>query len=376
MGIGIPREIKDGENRVALTPTGAQALEDAGHDVYVQRNAGAGSGFTDEQYVAAGADIVDDPSVLFSKCDLVVKVKEPLGPELGYLRPGLTLFTYLHLAAAREAAEALLRHQTTGIAYETVRLPDGSLPLLQPMSEVAGRLSAQIGARYLERHFGGMGTLLGGVPGVPPAKAVVIGAGTVGTNAAIIALGMGAHVTIIDKSAPRLRYLTEVLRGSFETVVASSSSIAEAVRDADLVIGAVLIAGASAPRVVTRRMVASMKPGAVIVDVAVDQGGCIETTRPTSHHDPVYEVDGVIHYCVTNMPGAVPRTSTMALTNATLPYVIAIAHHGPLEAMRLDPALASGLNTHQGRLTNAAVAEALRLPCITVDEALGRTQGD
>lgn len=370
MIIGVPKEIKDHEHRVALTPAGAARLTSEGHRVLVQRGAGLGSGFSDDAYRASGATLVNDASEVYANAEIVVKVKEPLESEYPLLRPGLVLFTYLHLAALPELATVLLEKKVTAIAYETVQLPDGSLPLLTPMSEIAGRLSVQVGAHYLEKPQGGLGKLLAGVPGVPPAKVVILGTGVVGTNAAMIALGMGAHVTLIAHRIEQLRHLSQVLHGDLETLVSTPENVAEAVRTADLVIGAVLVPGARAPRVVTREMVRSMRPGTVIVDVSVDQGGCVETTRPTTHSDPVYVEEGVIHYAVTNMPGIVPHTSTQALCNATLPYLEQIANLGLLRALQEDRSLAAGLNVFKGHLTNAAVAQALGLPWLSLEEVL------
>jgi alanine dehydrogenase len=367
MLIGVPQETKDHEQRVALTPEGAGALVGDGHEVRVQHGAGAGSGFGDDAYAAVGASLTDAPGAW--DADLVLKVKEPLAPEFALLRGGGTLFTYLHLAAAREAAEALLAHRVTGVAYETVQTAGGGLPLLAPMSEVAGHLAVQAGAHHLEAPHGGEGRLLGGIPGVPPALVVVLGAGNVGTHAARQAVGMGARVLVLNNTVDRLRALTATLPG-IETGIATPAAVAAAVREASLVVGTVLVPGATAPRVVTRGMVASMRPGTVIVDVSVDQGGCVETTRPTSHSHPVYVEEGVIHYAVTNMPGAVPHTSTIALTNATLPYARALARWGSLEAARRDPALALGINTHAGRIVHAGVAEALGVEALPLADVL------
>ena len=361
MIIGIPKEIKTLENRVAMTPGGVAALVRAGHAVRVEAGAGVGSGLTDEEYAAAGASLTTAAEAW--SAELVVKVKEPLPEEYGFLRRDLILFTYLHLAAAEELARALLAAGTTGVAYETVQLPDGSLPLLTPMSEVAGRMAAQIGARYLEKTQGGRGVLLGGVPGVAPGSAVILGAGVVGLNAAKMALGLGAQVTLMDVSHQRLQYVDDVFGGRVATVTSTEPNIRDAVRRADLVIGAVLIPGAAAPKLVTRDMLPTMKPGSVIVDVAVDQGGCVETTRPTTHKDPTFVVDGVVHNCVANMPGAVPRTSTFALVNQTLPYVQKLAAQG-LDALRRDPSLLKGLNTHHGQCAHAGVAEAFGLTAV------------
>jgi alanine dehydrogenase len=361
MKIGVPKEIKIHEYRVGLVPAGVRELVDAGHQVQVQSGAGAGIGFDDSHYQAAGAGVVKSAEDIFAACDLVVKVKEPQLAECKMLRNGQTLFTYLHLAADREQTLALMASGGTAIAYETVTAPDGSLPLLTPMSEVAGRMSVQVGANCLQKANGGFGVLLGGVPGVAPAKVVVLGGGVSGTHAAEMAVGLRADVTVVDRSVKRLRELSTVFGSQLKTVYSTAHAIEELVRDADLVIGAVLIAGAAAPKLVTRAMVKSMKAGAVLVDIAIDQGGCFETSRPTTHADPTYVLDGVIHYCVTNMPGAVPRTSTFALTNATLPYVKALADHGWRSAISKDSGLARGLNVHAGQITHEAVASALGL---------------
>jgi len=357
MIIGVPREIKDHEARVGITPAGVKALTEAGHKVLVETNAGTLSGFPDDEYQNAGAEIVGDAGYAWGKADMVVKVKEPIEKEYSYFRDGLVLFTYLHLAPIPGLTNKLLDAKVTGIAYETVRDRQNTLPLLTPMSEVAGRMSVQVGASYLEKEKGGRGILLGGVPGVPPAHVSVIGGGVVGTNAAKIALGMGAKVTLIDLNLNRLREIDDIFGGRVYTLASNSYNVAHATREADLVIGGVLIPGATAPKIVTREMVSRMKKGAVIVDVAIDQGGCVETARPTSHSDPSYTVDGVVHYCVTNMPGAVPHTSTLALTNATFPYVLRIATLGAKEALRRDAGLAEGLNTWGGKLTYKGVAE-------------------
>jgi alanine dehydrogenase len=370
MIIGIPKEIKDNEYRVSLTPGGTETLTQAGHQVLVQADAGGGSGFPDGEYAEAGAEIVSGAAQTWNQAEMVMKVKEPLPQEFEFLRQGLLLYTYLHLAAEPEVTKQLLERKVTGIAYETVQLPNGSLPLLTPMSEVAGRMAVQVAAHYLEKMNGGRGKLLGGVPGVRPADVVVVGGGTVGINAAMMALGMGAHVIIIDINADRLRYLDEVLHGNLTTLSSNPRNVADAVRRADVVIGGVLVPGAKAPHLVTREMVKTMKPGSVVVDVAVDQGGCIETTRPTSHSDPVFAVDGVIHYCVTNMPGAVPRTSTYALSNATLPYALKLANLGFVEAVKSDSALAKGLNTYDGHVTCDGVAIAHGLECKPLDELI------
>ncbi len=369
MIIGVPKEIKDNEYRVAMTPGGVKQLAHEGHQVHIQQGAGEGSGFSDAVYEAAGATIVPTAADAWA-ADLVVKVKEPQPSEYPFLRPDLTLFTYLHLAADEELTRTMAASGVTGIAYETVELPNGHLPLLQPMSEVAGRMAVQIGAYYLEKMNGGRGKLLSGIPGVRPADVVILGGGTVGTNAAKIALGMGANVVIIDINLDRLRYLDDVLGGRMATMASNPVNIAEAVKRADLLIGAVLVKGARAPKLVTRQMVSTMKPGSVIVDVAVDQGGCIETTHPTTHSHPTFLVDGVVHYCVSNMPGAVPRTSTYGLNNATLPYMVKLANLGPLEAIRQDPALAKGVNTFKGHITYPAVAEAFDMPWTPLEALL------
>ena len=361
MKIGVPKEIKIHEYRVGLVPAGVRELVDAGHQVVVQSGAGAGIGFDDSHYQAAGASISRKVEEIFSSTDLIVKVKEPQLDECKMLRANQTLFTYLHLAADREQTVALLASGATAIAYETVTAPDGSLPLLTPMSEVAGRMSVQVGANCLQKANGGFGVLLGGVPGVAPAKVVVLGGGVSGTHAVEMAVGLRADVTVVDRSVKRLRELSSIFGSQLKTVYSTAHAIEELVRDADLVIGAVLIAGAAAPKLVTRAMVKTMKAGAVLVDIAIDQGGCFETSRPTTHAEPTYVLDGVIHYAVTNMPGAVPRTSTFALTNATLPYVKALADHGWRAAIAKDPGLAQGLNVHAGQLTHEAVASALGL---------------
>jgi alanine dehydrogenase len=356
--VGVPKEIKTAEHRVAMTPDGVRELERHGIQVRVEAGAGEGASITDADYRAAGADIVPTADDAWAQ-ELVVKVKEPKEEEFGFLRADLTLFTYLHLAAYPDVAKALLAAGTTALAYETVQLDTGALPLLAPMSEVAGRLAPQQGAHFLERHKGGRGVLMGGAPGVRPAKVVVLGAGNVGWNAAWIAAGMEAEVVMVDKNLDRLRWVDQIHKGRIMTVASNRGAIERAVCDADLVIGAVLVAGGRAPVLVSEELVAAMKPRAVIVDVAVDQGGCIETTRETTHDDPVYEAHGVVHYAVGNMPGAVPNTSTYALTNATLPYIQDVAVLGPEDAARRDPAMAHGVNTVGGKVTNAAVAEFL-----------------
>ena len=362
MIIGVPREIKDNEARVGVTPAGVKALTEAGHFVLVETQAGAQSSFPDAEYQDAGAEIVGEAGYVWGKSDMVVKVKEPIEQEYVFFREGLVLFTYLHLAPLPALTDKLLESKVVGIAYETVRDRQGTLPLLTPMSEVAGRMSVQVGATYLEKERGGRGILLGGVPGVPPAHVCIIGGGIVGTNAARIALGFGAKVTLVDVNLNRLRQLEDIFGGRLYTLASNSYNLAHATKEADLVIGGVLIPGATAPKIVTRAMVASMKKGAVIVDVAIDQGGCVETARPTSHSNPSYLVDGVVHYCVTNMPGAVPHTSTLALTNSTFPYLLRLANLGAREALKQDPGLADGLNTWLGTLTHRGVAESQQRP--------------
>ncbi len=357
--VGVPRELKVGEHRVALTPDGAAELVHRGVEVVVQRGAGEDSALADEEYLRAGAAVVDEAAEVWARAGLVLKVKEPQRSEFDLLREGLVLFTFLHLAAYPEVARALVDRRVTGVAYETVQLPSGNLPLLAPMSEVAGRLAPQIGAHYLEREHGGRGVLLGGAPGVRPARVVVVGAGNVGWNAAWIAQGMEAEVHLLDRSLDRLRWVDQIHRGRIMTLASNRGAVARAVREADLLIGAVLVPGGRAPKIVTAEMVASMKPGAVLLDVAIDQGGCIETAHETTHADPVYEVYGVLHYCVGNIPAAVPHTSTYALTNATLPYAVELATRGVVDATLADPALALGVNTVDGAVVHAAVAETL-----------------
>lgn len=362
MIIGVPKEIKDHEYRVSLTPDGAAALRHAGHEVWVEPAAGQGSGFADDEYRNAGASIAASKEEIFKKADLIVKVKEPLLSETHLFRPGQVLFTYLHLASLPELTTSLLERNITAIAYETTVDGDGGLPMLKPMSEIAGRMSVQIGAHYLEKTHGGRGVLLAGVPGVEAGKVVVLGAGVVGTSAIRMAVGLGAQVTVVNLDVERLRYVDDLYRGRIATRAASSAAIEQAVCEADLVIGAVLVRGEKAPKLVSRDMVSRMKSGAVVVDVSVDQGGCFETTRPTTHSDPVYTVEGVLHYCVANMPGIVPRTSTQALTNATLPYMIRLASDGVERAIRADPGLAQGVNLIDGRITCKGVADAHGLP--------------
>lgn len=357
MVIGVPKEIKDHETRVGLVPSGVTALREAEHEVLVETGAGEGSSITDREYMQAGAAIAQSAADVWRKTDLIVKVKEPQPAEYGFFRPDLILFTYLHLAPLPELTDRLLASKVSGVAYETIVEADGSLPLLTPMSEVAGRMAVQVGAQYLERPNGGRGLLLGGVPGVTPANVVILGGGIVGINAAKIAVGMGAHVTIIDRSLNRLRHLDDVFGGQVITLASNSWTIGENMRTADLVIGSVLIPGASAPKLVRRQMIATMKRGAVVVDVAIDQGGCFETSHATTHTQPVYVVDGVIHYCVSNMPAAVPHTSTFALTNATFPYLLELANNGLERACTKSPALSAGMNTYHGQITHPGVAQ-------------------
>lgn len=368
MIIGLPKEIKDGENRVGLTPGAVKALVSRNHRVLVEQGAGEGSFLTDEEYAAAGAEVVTHAADAWS-AQLVVKVKEPIAQEYQYLREDLILFTYLHLAADRPLTEVLLSSGTTAIAYETVQTPDRRLPLLMPMSEVAGRMATQVGATYLQKNHGGRGVLMGGVPGVAPASVAILGAGTVGANAARVAVGMGAQVTVLDINHDRLQYLDDIYTGALQTRASNEYNIEEVVFEADLVIGAILIPGGRAPWLVTRDMLKEMRNGAVIVDVAVDQGGCIETTRPTTHSNPTYVIDGVVHYCVANMPGAVPRTSTFALTNQTMTYTLRLAGEG-LSAVHNNQALCHGLNTYRGHLTYAAVAEAFGMTFTPPEQAL------
>jgi alanine dehydrogenase len=368
MIVGVPKEIKDGEERVAAAPAGVRALCEHGHTVLVQAGAGEGSRTSDAEFRRAGARIVRAASQVYARADLILKVKEPLPEEYALLRPGQILFAYLHLASSRELLHALLEREVFALGYETVQTDDGQLPLLVPMSEIAGRMSVQIGARFLEAHSGGRGTLLGGVPGVPPAEVVILGCGVVGTNAAKIAQGMGAHVTILDTNHDRLKYLDDVLGGSAFTVYSNAYSIERAAAYADLLIGAVLRPGARAPKLVTRDMVRHMKPGSVIVDVAIDQGGCVATSRVTSHSRPTHLVSEVVHYGVPNIPAAVPRTASHALTNATLPWALELADKGLSSALRTNPALARGLNVAAGRVIHAAVAKDFSLKPATLAE--------
>jgi len=370
MIIGVPKEIKDHETRVGLVPSNVADLVESGHRVLVQAGAGEGSTIADEEYRAAGAEIVADAAQVWARAEMIVKVKEPQPAEYGYLRQGLILFTYLHLAPSPELTRQLLDRQVTALAYETLREEDGSLPLLTPMSEVAGRLAVQIGAYYLETPNGGRGVLLGGVPGVAPGEVVILGGGVVGHNAARVALGYGARVTVIDRSLNRLRQLDDLFQGAVTTLASNAFTIRDAVCQADLVIGAVLVPGASAPKLIRREVVRMMRRRAVVVDVSIDQGGCLETSRPTTHTDPVYFEEGVLHYCVSNIPAAVPRTSTFALTNATYPYVKMLAEQGFAEAVRRSPALASAVNTYRGALTCQAVAESQQRPFTPLEALL------
>ena len=370
MKVGVPKEVKNHEYRVAITPVGAHELTEHGHEVFVERNAGVGSQIMDEEYVAAGAKMLDSADEVWGTADMVLKVKEPVAEEYHRLREGLTLFTYLHLAADKPLTEELLSRKVTAIAYETVQLPSGSLHLLYPMSEVAGCLAPQVGAHSLMKAQGGRGVLMGGVGGVANAKVVVIGAGVAGQNAANIALGMGADVTLLDTDLDKLRLSFWRYNNRVHGLASSALAIRNQVMEADLVIGAVLIPGAAAPKLVSNELVSQMKPGSVLVDIAVDQGGCFEDTRPTTHADPTYEVHNSVFYCVANMPGAVPNTSTYALTNATMPYAVAVADKGWQQALRDDRSLALGLNTHDGRLTNAPVGQAVGIDAVSLDDAL------
>jgi len=362
MVIGVPKEIKSDEHRVSMIPVGVEELVKRGHRVLMQQGCGLGSGVDDREYVAAGAEVVDDPREVFARAELVVKVKEPLPEEYGCLREGLTVFTYYHFAASETLTQAVMDSGIVALAYETIRTENGDHPLLTPMSEVAGKMSIQEGAKYLERPMLGRGILLGGVPGVAPAEVLIIGGGVVGTNAAKVAAGLGARVIILDIDLPRLRYLDDIMPPNVVTLMSDAHTIRDSHRHADLLVGAVLIEGARAPVLVTREMLRTMRPGSVIVDVAVDQGGCIETTRPTTHQKPTYVEEEVLHYCVPNMPGAVGRTSTYALANVTLPYVLKLAAQGYREACRDDLALRRGVNIHRGAVTNRAVAETFGLP--------------
>jgi alanine dehydrogenase len=369
--VGVPREIKNHEYRVAITPAGAHELVRSGHEVFVETGAGLGSSITDQDFQVAGARVVPTPEEVWEAAELVLKVKEPVGAEYPRMRPGQVLFTYLHLAASKECTDALLERQVTGIAYETVTGPEGTLPLLAPMSEVAGRLAPMVGACHLMRPGGGRGVLVSGVSGVYAAKVVVIGAGVSGMNAAAIALGMQAEVLLLDKNVNKLRQADAIYQGHLQTVASNAYEVERAVLDADLVVGAVLVPGAKAPTLVSNALVARMKPGSVLVDISIDQGGCFEDSRPTTHDAPVFPVHESLFYCVANMPGAVPHTSTYALTNVTVPYALELANHGWREALRRDPGLAPGLNTYQGGLTNAAVAAAHGMPSTPMSEVLG-----
>ncbi len=370
MIIGVPKEIKTNENRVALVPAGAELLVGAGHTVFVERGAGLGSGFTDEDFERAGARLLETAEEVWDKAEMIMKVKEPIAPEWPRMRKGQVIYTYFHFAASEELTRAVIGSGAVAVAYETVELATGELPLLTPMSEVAGRMAVQEGAKYLEKVHGGRGVLLGGVPGVAPAVVVFLGGGVVGINAAKMAAGMGAHVVILDISLDRMRYLDDVLPANVDTVYSNRHNVLDAVSRADLVVGAVLLTGAKAPRLLLRDDLKRMKPGAVIVDVAVDQGGCVETIHPTTHEDPVYFVEGILHYAVANMPGGVPRTSTLALTNATLPYALKLARQGWSAACRKDPALKLGLNVVEGKVVYPGVAEAFDLPLVEVDSVL------
>ncbi len=370
MIVGILKEIKTEENRVCMTPAGVEVMIANGHTMLVEKDAGSGSGFDDAMYIKAGAEIADTPKAIFDRADMVMHVKEPLPSEYEMIREGQIVFTYLHLAAAEELTRALIKSRSISIAYETIQMPDRSLPLLTPMSEVAGRMAIQQGAKYLEMAQGGHGVLLGGVPGVDPGNVVVIGGGIVGINAAKMACGLGAKVYILDMNLDRLRYLSDIMPANCFNLFSSPATLRELITTADVVVGAVLIPGAKAPKLITREMLKTMKPGSVLVDVAIDQGGCFETSKATTHGDPIYTVDGVVHYCVANMPGAVPRTSTMALTNATLPYAVEIANKGWEKAMQESNEIKLGANVIDGKITYKAVAEAFDLKYVPVDDLL------
>ena len=370
MIIGLPKEIKDKEARVGLTPAGVKTLHDSGHTILVEKDAGEGSGIPDDQYRGARGEIVDSADEVWERAEMIVKVKEPVEPEYKRMREGQLLFTYLHLAPDPHLTQVMLDRKVTGVAYETITNDEGHLPLLTPMSEVAGRMSVQIGAHYLQKSEGGRGVLMGGVPGVLPAKVVIVGGGVVGVNALKMAVGLGANVHVLDKNLDRLRYLDDIFGAKIRTLSSNPYTVQEAIANADLVIGGVLIPGAAAPKLVTREMLVTMHKGAVIVDVAVDQGGCIETTKPTTHSNPTYYVDDVLHYCVTNMPGAVPRTSTFALTNATLPYALKLANKGFKDAIAKDKNLRNGVNTYQGKLTYGAVAESQGIAFTPIEDLL------
>ncbi|MBP6820149.1 MAG: alanine dehydrogenase [Acidobacteria bacterium] len=370
MIIGLPKEIKDNESRVGLTPAGVKTLSDFGHTLLIEKNAGIGSGISDDEFRAAGGQIVETADEVWQRGEMVVKVKEPVGPEYQRMRDGQLLFTYLHLAPDPKLTQAMLASKITGIAYETITNDEGHLPLLTPMSEVAGRMAVQVGAHYLQKPEGGRGVLMGGVPGVLPAKTVIIGGGVVGINSIKMAVGLGANVTVLDKNLERLRYLDDIFGAQIKTLMSNDYNVQESIANADLVIGAVLIPGAAAPHLVKQAMLKTMHKGAVIVDVAVDQGGCIETTHPTTHSNPTYYVEDVLHYCVANMPGAVPRTSTFALTNATLPFAVKLANKGFKDAIAKDKHLKAGVNTYAGHITYEAVAESQSLQFKPIDELL------
>jgi alanine dehydrogenase len=368
--VGVPREIKNHEYRVAITPAGVHEFVSNGHEVFIEENAGVGSSIPDEAFASAGASILPTADAVWETADMILKVKEPIAAEYHRMRKGQLIFTYLHLAASKECTDALVASGSTAIAYETVELPDGSLPLLAPMSEVAGRLAPQVGAHALMRAHGGRGVLMGGVSGVYAAQVVVLGAGVAGMNAAAIALGMQAEVLLLDRNIARLRQMDAIYQGHMQTVASNSFEIEQAVLDADMVIGAVLVPGAKAPKLISNELVSRMKPGSVLVDIAIDQGGCFEDSRPTTHAEPTYPIHNSVFYCVANMPGAVPHTSTYALTNVTLPYAIALANKGWKQALRDDSALALGLNVHDGQVTYAAVSESFGMPLLTLEEAI------
>ncbi len=370
MIVGILKEIKAEENRVCMTPAGVEVMKQNGHEVFVEKNAGMGSGFNNRAYQTAGAEIIDTPGEIFKRADMVMHVKEPLAAEYDLIRKDQIIFTYLHLAAAEELTHVLIKSGSIGIAYETIQKPDGSLPLLTPMSEVAGRMAIQQGAKYLEMAQGGHGVLLGGVPGVDPGTVVIIGGGIVGTNAAKMACGLGAKVYILDMNLERLRYLSDVMPSNCFLLMSKPTTVRRLIKEADVVVGAVLIPGAKAPRLITREMLKTMKKGAVLVDVAIDQGGCFETSKATTHGEPIYTVEGVVHYCVANMPGAVPKTSTLALTNATLPYAVEIANKGWQKAMQDNPEIKLGANVVKGKVTYQGVAEAFGLEFAAIDKLL------
>ena len=370
MIVGILKEIKAEENRVCMTPAGVEVMRQNGHEVLVEKNAGMGSGFDNTAYKSSGADVINTPQEIFKRADMVMHVKEPLPAEYDLIRKDQIVFTYLHLAAAEELTQVLIKSGSIGIAYETIQKEDGSLPLLTPMSEVAGRMAIQQGAKYLEMAHGGHGVLLGGVPGVDPGTVVIIGGGIVGTNAAKMACGLGAKVYILDMNLERLRYLSDVMPSNCFLLMSKPTTVRRLIKEADVVVGAVLIPGAKAPRLITRKMLKTMKRGAVLVDVAIDQGGCFETSKATTHGEPIYEVEGVVHYCVANMPGAVPKTSTLALTNATLPYAVEIANNGWKEAMQQNPEIKYGANVVKGKVTYAGVAEAFGLEFTPIDSLI------